>query len=308
MSITLMADHEYAARYLADGQVKVEGYPVDIVWPQTGAGSVYAQLFGDPPYDVMVIPMTNYLIALDRGEKITGIPVFPDVSFPHLGAQTTTQSGIVKPKDLEGKKVGIRGWGFNPGTWMRGILSEQYNVDLTKIEWVEAEPNSLMHVEYPRDTRFNISKGGDQIQELESGQLDAVFFDRTGPSLSGSRRLLFQDPLLEAMNFYEQFSFFPVNVMLVAKTSVLDANPGLASAILTACNTAREIYYDEVSDDDEHMGLPVSWLKANKLFPHRNGFRENLKSIEAIVRYTYNLGLISKEFSAASLFSEECIN
>jgi len=173
---------------------------------------------------------------------------------------------------------------------------------------VEAEPNSLMKIEYARDERFRVSKGGDQVRELESGELDAVLFDRTGPSLAGNRKSLFQNPLQEAIQYYQRFDVFPVNVMLVAKTNTLNENPGLARAILRACDTARDFYNLEAQNDEEHMGLPIHWLRGNGLFPHLNGIDENRKSLQTIVRYSYNLGLISREFTPEELFSNECIN
>ena len=96
--------------------------------------------------------------------------------------------------------------------------------------------------------------------------------------------------------------------MLVAKTNTLNENPGLASAILQACDTAWDLYNLEVKDDDEHMGLPIHWLRENGLFPHLNGIESNRKSLQTIVRYSYNLGLISREFTPEELFSSECIN
>ena len=302
MSITLMADHEYAARYLADGTVAVEGFDVETVWPEGGAPSVYPQLFTEPPYDVMVVPMTNFLIAMDQGGPLVGIPVFPDVSFAHVGAQVNVHAGIRTPKDLEGRRVGIRGWGFNPGTWMRGALAEMDGLDPTRVRWVEAEPNSLMTVDYPRDPRFTIERGGDQAAELESGALDAVFFDRSGPPLGGNRAGLFADPLAEALRYRERTGVFPVNVVLAAKRAVLDANPGLAQAIVEAADAAREMYYANVSDDDEHMGLPVGWLRAHGLFPHPNGLGHNRSAIETIVRYAADLGIIRRRFAPEDLF------
>ena len=302
MPITLMADHEYAAEHLANGAVNVQGFDVQIVWPESGSAAVYAQLFTDPPYDVMVVPMTNFLIALDRGCPLTGLPVFPDVSFPHVGAQVNAGAGIASPNDLEGKRVGVRGWGFNPGTWLRGAIADVYGVDLTKIHWVEAEPNSLMSVDYPRDPRFSISKGGAQQDELESGALDAVFFDRSGPPLGGSRALLFDDPLEAALTYHRRTGVFPVNVMLAAKTAALEANPGLAQAIVDACGEARRLYDANARDDDEHMGLPIGWLRKNGLFPHRNGLENNRAAVEAIIRYAADLGLISRRFSPEELF------
>lgn len=304
MPITLMADHEYAARYLADRTVAVEGFEVETAWPEGGAPSVYGKLFTDPPYDVMVVPMTNFLIAMDQGQPLVGLPVFPDVSFAHVGAQVNRNAGIRTPKDLEGKRVGIRGWGFNPGTWMRGAIAEMHGVDLTKIRWVEAEPNSLMNVDYPRDPRFMIEKGGDQAAELESGALDAVFFDRSGPPLGGNRAGLFDDPLAEALRYRDWTGVLPVNVVLAAKRTVLDANPGLAQAIVDAADAARDLYYANVSDYDEHMGLPVGWLREHGLFPHLNGLERNRLAVETIVRYTADLGIIRRRFTPEELFFE----
>ena len=302
MPITLMADREYAAEYIANGTVKVAGFDVEPVWPEGGAAPAYPTLFTEPLYDVMVVPVTNYLIAYDLGRPVIGIPVFPDVSFAHLGAQVNADAGIASPKDLEGKRVGIRGWGFNPGTWMRGALSDVYLVDMTKIHWVEAEPNSLMSVDYPRDPRFSVSKGGDQIAELDSGALDAVLFDRAGPPLGGNRKRLFDDPLAAALRYHRESGIFPVNVMLVAKRATLDANPGLAQAIVDACDEARRLYYANASDDDEHMGMRVGWLREHGLFPHENGLANNRPAIDAIVFYAHELGLISRRFAAEELF------
>lgn len=302
MPITLMADREYAAEYLANGAVAVQGFDVENVWPERGAPAVYPRLFSDPPYDVMVVPMTNFLIAFDKGCPLTGVPVFPDVSFPHVGAQVNVNAGIASPNDLEGKRVGVRGWGFNPGTWLRGAIADVYGVDLTKIHWVEAEPNSLMSADYPRDPRFSISKGGDQREELESGALDAVFFDRSGPPLSGPRASLFADPLDAALTYHRQVGVFPVNVMLAAKSETLDANPGLAEAIVAACDEARRLYDANASDEDEHMGLPVGWLREHGLFPHRNGLANNRESVAAIIRYAADLGIVSRRFAPEELF------
>ncbi len=304
MAITLMADHEYAAEYLANGAVKVQGFDVETAWPEGGSGSVYGKLFTEPPYDVMVVPITNFLIAVDVGCPVVGIPVFPDVSFAHVGAQVNAQAGIREPKDLEGKRVGVRGWGFNPGTWLRGALADVYGLDLTRVHWVEAEPNSLMSVDYPRESRFTISKGGDQVAELESGALDAVLFDRAGPPLGGNRARLFEDPLDAALTYHQQSGVFPVNVMLAAKRDVLDANPGLGQAIVDACDEARRLYYVNASDDDEHMGLPVGWLREHGLFPHLNGVENNRRAIDTIVRYAADLGIISRRFTPEELFFE----
>ena len=134
--------------------------------------------------------------------------------------------------------------------------------------------------------------------------MDAVLFDRGGPPLSGNRATLFGDPLEAALTYHRQIGIFPVNVMLVAKQDVLDANPGLGQAVVDACDEARRLYYASVSDDDEHMGLRVGWLREHGLFPHENGLENNRRAIETIVRYAADLGIINRRFTPEELFFE----
>jgi 4,5-dihydroxyphthalate decarboxylase len=304
LAITLITDHEFAAAYIADGRVKVEGFDVEPTWPAEGGGSLYAGAFTGLGLDIISLPLTNFLIAKGQRRPIVGLPVFPDVFFPHVGAQINKSSGISSVKDLEGKRVGVRGWGFSPGTWLRGALADVYDLDLTKVNWVEAEPNSLMAADYPRPSKFNITKGGEQAAELESGALDAVFYDRAGPEPTDNVMHLFSDPLGEALKYNKQTGIFPVNIVLVAKGETLEANPGLAQAVVDASDKARDLYYQNVSDGDEHMTLPVKWLRDTRLFPHLNGLENNRVALEAIIRYSHDLGLISRQIDPAELFFE----
>ena len=134
MSITLMADNEYAAEYLANGSIKVEGFDVETVWPEGGSASVYAKLFTEPPYDVMVVPITNFLIAVDLGRPLVGIPVFPDVSFAHTGAQVNTNAGITTPRTSKASASAFAGgastlghgcearWRMSTASTLRGCI------------------------------------------------------------------------------------------------------------------------------------------------------------------------------------------
>ena len=43
------------------------------------------------------------------------------------------------PVDLNGKRVGIRSFTTTTGAWLRGILANDYGVDLNSIDWVTFE-------------------------------------------------------------------------------------------------------------------------------------------------------------------------
>ena len=49
------------------------------------------------------------------------------------------RAGSDRPRDLEGKRVGIRPFTTTTGAWLRGILANDYGVDLDSIDWVTFE-------------------------------------------------------------------------------------------------------------------------------------------------------------------------
>ena len=62
---------------------------------------------------------------------------------------TMPNSGTLTPRDLNGKRVGIRSFTTTTGAWLRGILANDYGVDLDSIDWVTFED---AHVAEFRDT------------------------------------------------------------------------------------------------------------------------------------------------------------
>ena len=306
MAITMAAPREFAAAYLSDGTVKVAGFDVEPAWPESGgAAPIYASAFKEPMYDFVILPLSNFLIAIDKGLPLVGLPVFIDVFFPQLGARVNKDAGIESPADLEGKRVGVRGFAFNPAVWLRGALVDMYGIALEKIQWVAAEPNSLSGVDVSRAPGLEVETAERPLDEmLDAGELDAIFWDRGGPAVTEHTATLFADPLQEALKYHLLTGVQPLNSLLLAKKDVLSANPGLGQAVVDASNEARDLYYENVSDDEDHMGLPVKWLRSNGLFPHRNGVAANRTSLEAIVRYAHAQGLISRRYEVEELFFE----
>ena len=298
MAVTMVADDEFASAYLRDGRVKIPG--VEAV--AENSGRLYLSALNDPPYDVMVVPIANLVVAKDLGRPLTGIPVFPDMFFPHTGPRVNKNAGIREPKDLEDKRVSIRGFGFNPAVWMRGALVHQYDVSVEKITWVEEEPNSMSGVEFGRSRRFQIEKSGAAAGELESGQVDAAFFGRGGPEPTANSDRLFADPLAEALAFRELTGVFPPNTVMVITNRALAANSGVGQTIVDGNDEAWGLYCKEATDSDDHMGLPVRFLRDNGMFPHRNGLEANYRGVELLTRYVFELGLVKRAWRPEELF------
>src|SRR6202012_5541521 len=104
--------------------------------------------------------------------------LLPDVVMArgqHGYAFYNAKRGELKPADLNGKRVGIRSFTTTTGAWLRGILANDYGVDLDSIDWVTFED---AHVAEFSDTTRRAPTGKQIIRMLIDGELDAVLGEK----------------------------------------------------------------------------------------------------------------------------------
>src|SRR5215212_749892 len=91
---------------LKDGSVKPSGIDLEFVEvaPIIGAFRLMVRTL---EFDVCEMAITTYLCARDVGKEFTAIPVFPVRAWHHGATSYNTTSGVQKPADLAGKKVGL---------------------------------------------------------------------------------------------------------------------------------------------------------------------------------------------------------
>ena len=77
---------------------------------------------------------------------------------------------------LNGKRVGIRSFTTTTGAWLRGILANDYGVDLDSIDWVTFED---AHVAEYKDITKRAPSGKQIVQMLVDGELDAVLGEKS---------------------------------------------------------------------------------------------------------------------------------
>jgi len=303
MTNNIATPDEFAAHYIANGDVRIEDFDVSLGWANGAAA--YASAFGNLAYDVSILPLSNFLIAMDKGYPLIGLPVFLDFFSPLMAIRVNKAAGITTATELEGKNVGVRGFAFNPAVWVRGALADMFGFDFRKVAWKVAEPNSMSHVNLGGQSDLNIEKGTfDFVADLESGKLDAVMWDRGGVDVTPNTANLFEDPLREVATYFRQTGIFPLNTMLVAKPQVLENNPGLAEAIIAASDRGLALFFENLAAGESYMGMPVEWLKNNGMLPYQNGLENNKHALETIVRYAHEQGLISTRPSIKGLFFE----
>jgi len=90
----------------------------------------------DVEFDVCELAPTTYIIARAHGAPFVALPIILSRAFHHGGLLVRPDAGIKTPKDLEGKKVGVRAYSVTTGVWTRGILIDDYGLDSSKVTWV----------------------------------------------------------------------------------------------------------------------------------------------------------------------------
>ena len=117
----------------------------------------------------------------------------------------------------------MRAYSQTTGAWLRGILQNDYAVDLSRVQWVTFEDG---HVAEAKEPPGVIRAGADQdmTKMLIDGELDAAIY---GAELPNDPRLqsVIPDPDAAARAWYGQHGLVPVNHMVVVTDELARANP-----------------------------------------------------------------------------------
>jgi 4,5-dihydroxyphthalate decarboxylase len=225
-------------------------------------------------FDVSEMAIVTYLMAKRFGKPMVLLPNVVLARFQHAYAFYNAKLGELKPADLNGKRVGIRSFTTTTGAWLRGILANDYGVDLSSIGWVTFED---AHVAEFRDTTKRAPAGKEIIQMLIDGELDAVLGEKAGhPGLEP----LFADAAAEEKSWFARHNVLPINHMVVVSQRLSHDHPG----------AVREV----------HRVLS----EAAKAAPPHFSRDEMSRSLEMISQYAAQQGLIPGAYAADELFDD----
>jgi 4,5-dihydroxyphthalate decarboxylase len=232
-------------------------------------------------YDISEMAIVTYLIAKAHGKPLALLPATMVGRFQHPYALYNVSKGVLRPEDLNGKRVGIRSFTTTTGAWIRGILANDYGVDLDSIQWVTFEDP---HVAEYRDKTQRAPAGKSIIPMLLEGEIDAALGESsTDPRLT----TLFADPKAEAQRWYAKHKTVPINHLVVMRKADVAADP----------DTAREVYR-LLREGKRLAGVPPTHD------PVPFGIEANRPSLELIAEYIYQQQLIPRRFSVEEIFED----
>src|SRR3954451_8769266 len=171
---TLLGDHACTAA-LKNGSVSSDTVKLDFAdYSPTHTG--FKPMVREQAFDVSEMAIVTYLMAKSFGKPMVLLPCVVMARSQHAFALYNAKSGVLRPRGLNNKRVGIRSFTTTTGAWLRGILANDHGVDLNSIDWVTFED---AHVAEFRDTTMRAPQGKQIVQMLVDRELDAVLGEKS---------------------------------------------------------------------------------------------------------------------------------
>ena len=301
---------------LIDGTVKPDG--LEFNWLILHYPEIWRRMLNDYDFDASELSLSSYLIARSMGKPLIAIPVFPARTFRHSYVFINNKSGITKPADLIGKKVGVADFQQTATVWMRGILQNEYNVPLEQIQWF-TWAKTRMEIELPKRYSIQAIPAGKNPEEmLKKGELDAVILAALFPSmLNGAPETgrLFENYKDVEQAYFKKTKIFPIMHTVAMREELWKEQPWMAVSLLKTFQQAKEIAYEKLVDLNAYK-ISLIWMREvvseQKAMmgndPWAYGFEKNRHVLQAIAGYLYEQGLISKPLDVETAFAPNTLN
>ena len=240
----------------------------------------------------------------------TAIPIFVKRMFRHSYIYINKNSGIVKPSDLNGKRVGLQTWITSAALWAKGILEEDYGVDLESINWVAWQPVRIPDWQAPPWLKMEIAPAGsEQYDLLASGVIDCgITTEVWAPDKHPHIDFLFPDYAREEREYYRRTGFFPIMHTLLVRTRVLEQHPWVARSLFDAWEASKQRCY--AAQDWQRVHLTSMFYRAlweeeralagPDIYPW--GFNKCRPELANMLRYSHRQGLTPRLYQPEELF------
>jgi 4,5-dihydroxyphthalate decarboxylase len=307
LELTLLLADYHRTRPLLSGEVTAEGLKLQPRRAATGEACmrpVYEE------FDIAEMSLSWYMMARCRNEPVIALPIFPLRMQIHPYIFCSTASGIERPEDLKGKKVGMDEYRLTVGLWARGILQEYHGVRPEECEWFTSAPEQAGY-QPPANVKITVVDESTEALLLR-GEIDALIPPNIVPSFHARDpriRRVFRDARATVNEYFRNTKIFPITHTLVMRQSLFDENPWMVSSLLTAFTEAEE-QCRKSYEYAKRSAFPSAVLileEEEELFgnnPWGHGLtRENQVVLEKFVRYANEQGYIPRRPALAELFA-----
>lgn len=237
-------------------------------------------------FDFAELALATYLQAWEAGKELSLLPVVLHGNFHHGSIFRPAGSQVREPKDLAGKRVGVRSYTQTTGLWVRGVLAEDYGLDSDEVTWVTTEePHVREYIEPANVERTS----GSLFDLLEAGEIAALVIGPRALPDGAQVQPLLEDPKAAAQDWSRRHNAVPINHLLTVRTDVLRNDPDAVRGVYDA-------FAAEIDAKADHAAGPPRVS---------HGLNDSLlASLETGIRYAAQQHLISTEPGVDELFAD----
>jgi 4,5-dihydroxyphthalate decarboxylase len=271
---TLLGDYP-VTKALKSGRVAsslVQLDYADVTPPHAG----FKRVVRDLEFDVAEIAIVTFLMAKAYAKPYVLLPTVMFGRFQHPYLVST--KGL-KPKELEGRKVAIRSNSVTTVAWLRGILADDYGVDLQKVRWITFEDAHVAEFRDPPNSE-RAPAGKTALNMLLEGEVDAAILSDPVPQDPRLRPVI-PDPQAAIENWRRRKAPLQINHMVAVRKELVGE---VSNEVFRLLSESKRL---GAKDDP---GCPF-------------GIEENRKNLEVAIDYVHRQGLIPRKYSVDELFA-----
>ena len=272
---TLLGDHA-VTRAFRSGEVSSPELAFEFADVKT-AHTAFKRVVRDLEFDLAELAIVTFLLAKAHGKPLRLLPAVVLARFQHGHLVHNVERPVRNPKDLEKKRVGMRSYSVTTATWVRGILADDYGVDLGKVSWVTFEDPHVAEFRDPPNAE-RMPAGKDLMAMLLAGEIDAAIV--AAPSQDPRIQPVIPDTAAAAKAWQKRSgASIQINHMMAVR-STMDAR--LSQVIFDLLKKSREV-----------AGNPDT---------NPYGIGENRRNLEAAIDCVYRQKMIPRRYTVEELF------
>ena len=319
LKLTLACNDYDRTLALKDGSVKPKGIDLHVV--NMEPHEVFWRMLLNDEFDVAEMSTSNFITVKTRpNPRYVAIPVFLSRIFRHGYIFINKQSGIKKPQDLKGKRVGIPEYSMTALVWMRGFLQHDYGVLPSDITWCQGgaegrHRKDRIKIDLPADVRIESLPEEKSLSDmLVDGEIDAMMHALVPPCIwenNPNVGRLFPDYREVEKQYYRKTGIFHIMHSVAIKKDVYDANPWVAESLYDSFCEAKRLSQEAIPDSSGAFTYMLPWVIAEyestiatmgqDYWPY--GLTANRPTLEAMTLYAYEQGLASRKLDIEEIFA-----
>jgi len=309
-------------RGLMDGSVQLQG--IELTSLNMPVEETFFRMLRFREFDVAEMSMSSYVVSLFREDRpFVAIPIFPSRFFRHSCIYLNRDAGIAEPKDLVGKRIGCPEYQMTAPVWIRGILSDHYDVPVDSVTYYtggEEEPGRPEKLKLDLPERIKIQPIGPEqtlSAMLRDGEIDALHTARMPSTYNygeGPVTRLFENYMEVERSYFRQTGIFPIMHTVVMRREVYEKNRWIARELYKGFEEAQRMTYRDLKETAALKSM-LPWLGAyvedivremgENFWPY--GFDANRETLRTFLRYSYEQGLSKRQLEPEELFAPETL-